>query len=254
MKATFLGTGTSQGVPVIGCHCKVCESTNPKDKRLRTAFYIEDESTAIVIDAGPDFRQQMLRERIEKLDAIFITHEHNDHVIGLDEVRPFNFMQEMDMPVFATAKVCHELKQRFHYVFNENNYPGAPKIKLSVIEKDKAASIKNLYVIPIEVIHGSLPVLGFRIGKLTYITDAKIISNNEKEKIYGTEILILNALRHESHHSHLNLGEALSLITDINPGKAYLTHISHQMGLSTQVAKTLPKNVYLAYDGLTIEV
>ena len=215
---------------------------------------VESEQTSIVVDAGPDFRQQMLRNTPKQLDAIIITHEHNDHVIGMDDVRPFNFIQRKDMPVYATPKVQEELRKRFAYVFAENPYPGAPMIKLCDISKESAFEINDLKIQPIEVIHGKLPVLGFRFGNFTYLTDVKTIADEELEKVKGTHYLVLNALHHKPHYSHLNLEEALALAEKIGAEKTYLTHCSHRMGLYTEVMKTLPEGVELAYDGLVVEV
>ncbi len=252
MQITILGTGTSQGVPVIGCPCEVCQSSNPKDKRLRCAIHVADKDTAIVVDAGPDFRQQMLREGIVDLDAIVITHEHNDHIIGLDDVRPFNFRQRKKMALYATEIVQDSIKERFSYAFEENPYPGAPGYNLHTISKETPFSIGTLNLQPIEVLHGKLPVLGFRFGDFTYITDAKTITQEELEKVKGTKILVLNALHQKPHYSHLNLDEALQLIDQIKPDKTYLTHVSHRMGLYDKVNKKLPQNVELAYDGLRL--
>ena len=214
---------------------------------------VQTEETTIVVDAGPDFRQQMLRNTPSQLDAIVITHEHNDHIIGLDDVRPFNFRQRKDMPVFATSQVQAELKKRFEYVFATNPYPGAPMVKLEDISKNDSFQIGDIHIQPIEVIHGKLPVLGFRFGEFTYLTDVKTIAEEELEKVYGTKYLVLNALHHSPHFTHLNVEEALALIEKIKPEQAYLTHASHRMGLYETVSKTLPENVILAYDGLQLE-
>lgn len=254
IKVTLLGTGTSQGVPVIGCECEVCTSVNTRDKRLRTSVLVSSLTHNIVIDTGPDFRQQMLREQVKSLSGILITHEHNDHVIGLDDVRPFNFRQKMAMPIHATKRVLSELKVRFPYVFEKNPYPGAPSIDLMEIQNDESFRVGGIPFLPIQVMHGRLPVLGFRIGDLTYITDAKTIAPEELEKIKGSRILVLNALHHQEHHSHLNLEQAIELITQINPQQAYLTHISHKMGLAAQLNHSLPQNISLAYDTQQFEV
>ncbi|MCB0631932.1 MAG: MBL fold metallo-hydrolase [Lewinella sp.] len=249
---TFLGTGTSQGVPVIGCTCEVCRSDDPHDKRLRTSILISSESTNIVIDCGPDFRQQMLRENVDHLEAVVLTHEHNDHIIGMDDVRPFNFQKREDMPVYASDRVAKELHTRFAYVFAENPYPGAPMLKLHHISRATGFTIHDLELTPIEVQHGSIPVLGFRIGPFTYITDMKNISDQEKEKVKGSRYLVVNALHHQEHHSHLNLREALAFIREIAPERALLTHMSHRMGIHQEVNRTLPAGVELAYDGLIL--
>lgn len=232
----------------------MCLSTDAKDKRLRVAALIQANDQNIVIDCGPDFRQQMLRYNVRSLDAIVLTHEHNDHIIGLDDVRPFNFMNWKDMPVYCTPQVGAELRLRFAYIFSQNPYPGAPMIKIKEISKDQTFCLNELLFQPIEVMHGKLPVLGFRVGDFTYLTDVKSISEVEFQKIIGTKILVLSALRHKSHHSHLSLTEALDIIEKIAPERAFLTHISHRMGLHAAISKKLPANVALAYDGLQIEV
>ncbi len=253
LKITFLGTGTSQGVPVIACSCKVCSSAHAFDKRLRTAVMVENDNTRIVIDCGPDFRQQMLREKVTHLDAVVLTHEHKDHIAGLDDVRAFNYFQHTHMEVYATHRVQQAVKREYAYVFSNEKYPGTPLIHLNEIALE-SFSIKDLRLIPIEVIHYKLPVLGFRIGDFSYITDAKTISSSEKKKLMGSKILVLNALRQESHISHLTLSEALELIEELQPQKAYLTHISHQLGLHQEVSDFLPQNVFLAYDGLQLKL
>lgn len=252
MKGIFLGTGTSQGIPVIGCKCDVCTSKNVKDNRLRTSFFIESESSAIVIDTGPDFRQQMLNNKIGKLDAVVFTHEHKDHVAGMDDIRAFNFLQRKDMDVYASARVQEALHREFPYVFEKDKYPGVPMVKLHEI-KDDPFQISDLTLIPINVSHYIMPVKGFRVNKLTYITDAKEIAPHELEKVKGSEVLILNALRKSEHISHFNLEEALDLIKQIAPKRAFLTHISHLMGKHDDVNLELPDNVEIAYDGLEIE-
>ena len=253
MKVTFLGTGTSQGIPVIGCPCGVCQSTDSKDKRLRTSILLSIGDVNIVVDCGPDFRQQMLRVGVSHLEAVLITHEHNDHVIGLDDVRPFNFSSGTNMPIYATKEVQQQLKARFSYVFSSNPYPGAPQLELHTIYKDKDFWVKKVKVQPIEVLHGRLPVLGFRFGDFAYITDAKTIGTDALKKLKGLDTLVLNALHHERHHSHLHLAEALEWIEKIAPRRAFLTHISHRMGRHEVVSKDLPADVAIAYDGLVLD-
>lgn len=252
MKGIFLGTGTSQGIPVIACKCDVCLSTNKKDDRLRTSFFVQSDLNSVVIDTGPDFRQQMLNNSIEKLDAVVFTHEHKDHVAGMDDIRAFNFIQKKDMDVYASENVEKALHREFPYVFEENKYPGVPLVKLHRIE-DAVFGIGDINFLPINVKHFRMPVKGYRIGNLSYITDAKEIEANEFEKIRGSEVLILNALRKTEHISHFNLEEALAIIEEIKPKRAYLTHISHLMGLHDEVMKELPSNIEIAYDGLEIE-
>lgn len=253
IRFTFLGTGTSQGIPVIGCRCKVCTSTDIKDQRLRTAALVSIGDINIAIDTGPDFRMQMLRAGVETLEAVLITHEHNDHIAGLDDVRPFNFSQGKDMPVYTLPRVAAALRSRFQYIFDDNPYPGAPQIALYPIEAGTLLHIGEIPVLPLAVQHGEMPILGFRIGGLAYITDAKYLSKATIESIQEVPVLILNALHHRSHHSHMDLQEALQAITLIRPGKVFLTHISHHMGLHEEVNRTLPEGVSLAYDGLKLE-
>jgi phosphoribosyl 1,2-cyclic phosphate phosphodiesterase len=251
---TFLGTGTSQGIPVIGCTCNVCTSSDPRDKRLRTSAMVSMDKKNIVIDTGPDFRQQILRAGVDDMEAILFTHGHNDHTAGLDDVRPINFLHKKRMPLYATPSVQKELKTRFAYAFGDEPYPGAPQLEFVSISKDKIIEIGDFRIQPIEVSHGvGNTVLGFRFNDLVYITDCKSIENEEFEKLKGCKILILNALHHSPHHSHLNLEEALAIIEKIQPEKAYLTHLSHNMGRMKDVIKTLPKGVSLAYDRLRIE-
>ena len=253
MEIRFLGTGTSQGIPVIGCSCSVCTSDDPRDARLRCAVLLKINEQNLVIDIGPDFRQQMLRANVDHLEAILLTHEHNDHVVGLDDVRPFNFFSGEDMPIYARLSVQKDLKRRFSYVFSDTPYPGAPSVILRNIDIDKNIKIGETTIIPIEALHGKLPVFGFRIGNFTYLTDIKTMSDAEIEKVKGTELLVINALHHKEHHSHLNLSQALAFIEKIKPTRAYLTHLSHKMGLHHAVEKTLPSNVFIAYDNLEID-
>ena len=252
MTVTFLGTGTSQGVPVIGSDHPVCLSTNAKDKRLRVSILLHWDDYNYVIDCGPDFRQQMLRENCKKLDGILITHEHSDHTAGIDDIRPFYFRQGK-IPFYASEKVFKALHQRFAYIFEtENKYPGAPNIEEIEIDKDRPFTLSGKEVIPVEALHNKLPVLGFKIDGFTYLTDVKTMASEEIEKIKNCEVLVVNALREEPHQSHFNLDEALSFINDVNPKKAYLTHISHLLGFHDVVSEQLPENVYLAYDNLKI--
>jgi phosphoribosyl 1,2-cyclic phosphate phosphodiesterase len=251
LKITFLGTGTSQGVPLIACKCEVCTSTNVKDKRLRSSIMVETSTTTIVIDTGPDFRQQMLREQVEQLDAVVFTHEHKDHIAGLDDVRAFNFINGKHIEVYATSRVQAAIKREFAYIFAEDKYPGIPLINLNEIDL-APFQIKDIKLIPIEVMHYKMPVLGFRIADFTYITDAKSISEKEKEKMKGSKVLVLNALRREEHISHFTFQEAIDLAQELNVEQAYFTHISHQLGLYEQVSEELPSNIFLAYDGLKL--
>ncbi|WKN43962.1 MBL fold metallo-hydrolase [Tunicatimonas pelagia] len=253
MKVTFLGTGTSQGVPVIGCSCEVCTSVDFRDKRLRTSVHIEVNGKSIIIDSGPDFRQQVLANRIRQLDALVFTHEHKDHTAGMDDVRSFNFLQQRSMPVYAHPRVQESLKREFSYVFAEKKYPGVPQIDLHSIglAPFQAAGVT---LQPVEVMHYKLPVLGFRVHDFTYITDAKTIAEEEKEKIRGSKVLVLNALQKQPHISHFTLDEALAMVEELQPKQAYFTHLSHRMGTHRNVEKELPGNVQIAYDGLTITV
>jgi len=254
LEITILGSGTSQGVPMIACSCEVCQSVNPKDKRLRSSILISHSGQNFVIDSGPDFRQQMLRENVQSLEAIIFTHEHKDHIAGMDDVRAFNYKQQRDMPVFCTEDVEKAIRNEFHYVFAENSYPGIPKIALNRISKDNSFEVSGLSFIPIEVMHYKMPVLGFRIGDFAYITDAKTVSDVEKKKLDGVKVLIVNALRREEHISHFNLQEALEFIASINPEQAYLTHISHLFGRHDDILDDLPPNVSVVYDGMKIVV
>ncbi|MEO1253719.1 MAG: MBL fold metallo-hydrolase [Bacteroidota bacterium] len=253
MKIIFLGTGTSQGIPVIGCKCEVCTSIDYRDNRLRSSIYVELDGIHIVVDTGPDFRQQMLRERINKLDAVLFTHAHKDHVAGLDDIRSYNFLQKKDMPVFATEFVLSRLKQEFSYIFDGNNYPGIPRVQTIPII-NASFEVFDRSVIPIEVMHHKLPVFGFRFQDFTYITDANYISEEEKEKIKGSKVIVLNALQKHEHISHFNLDEALALMEEFKPEKGYLTHIGHYMGLHQEVSKELPDNIEIAWDGLQLEI
>lgn len=253
MKLTFLGTGTSQGIPIIACKCPVCLSTDKRDKRLRTSVLLEVDGQNMVIDSGPDFRYQMLRADVGKLDAILFTHEHKDHTAGLDDVRAFNWVNKKAVDIYAEARVQASLKQEFAYVFAEFRYPGIPQLNLWTVE-NKAFDINGTEVIPIRAKHFKLPVYGYRIDDLAYITDANYISEEEKEKLQGLKVLVLNALRKEKHLSHFTLSEALALIEELKPEVAYLTHFSHQLGFHEEISKELPENVFMAYDGLKIDI
>ncbi|MFY9150878.1 MAG: MBL fold metallo-hydrolase [Prolixibacteraceae bacterium] len=253
MKLTFLGTGTSQGVPVVACQCPVCLSNDPKDKRLRASVMIETESQCLVIDAGPDFRQQMLTHQVRHLNGILLTHEHVDHIFGLDDIRAFNWTQKMPTDIYAEERVQIAIKRIFDYVFATFRYPGIPQMHLHLIE-NKPFSIGDLEIIPIRGFHYKLPVFGFRFGKIAYVTDVNRLEETEMDKLLGLDVLVINALRKEEHISHYNLSQALDLIAAVKPGNAYLTHLSHQMGFYEEVQKELPEHVFLAYDGLEIRV
>lgn len=252
MKVTFLGTGTSQGVPVIGCECEVCSSVDFQDKRLRSSIHVEIDGVSLVVDTGPDFRQQILQNRIKRLDAVLFTHAHKDHTAGMDDIRSFNFLQRMDMPIYGEAHVLEQLKREFAYVFAEVKYPGVPQVQTVAIDKEPF-EIKGVPIIPIRVMHHKLPVLGFRFGDFTYITDANHIPDEDKELIKGSRVLVLNALQKTEHISHFTLDEALDVIDELKPETAYLTHISHRLGLHREVSKELPDGIKLAWDGLMID-
>lgn len=238
---------------MIACSCEVCRSSNPKDKRLRCSIMVETQGKTFVIDSGPDFRYQMLREGVNRLDALILTHEHKDHVAGMDDIRAFNFFMGKEGRVFATSRVQEALKREFIYCFNGDNYPGIPKISLHTIE-NRPFEIDGVKIVPVEVYHYKLPVFGFIFDKFCYITDAKTIKKEEKMKLYGLDALVLNALRKTDHVSHFTLAEALSLIAELKPKKAYLTHLSHQLGSHDEVQSELPENVFLAHDGLILSL
>ena len=252
-KITFLGTGTSQGIPIIGSRHPVCLSQNLKDKRLRSSVLVQWKNYNYIIDCGPDFRQQMLKNNCRHIDGIMFTHEHADHTSGLDDIRPY-FFRQGDIPIYGTQRVVENLNHRFGYILNsQNKYPGAPTVKVQIISKNNNFSIGNQIVTPVEVMHNSLSVMGYRIGGFSYLTDVKYINADQMEKVKNSEVLVLNALRIEPHPTHLNLEEALSLVEELKPKKAYFTHISHLLGFHDEVSKKLPKNVHLAYDNLQIK-
>lgn len=251
MTITFLGTGTSQGVPFIGCDCPVCTSENPCDKRLRCSVWIDTPEASIVIDAGPDFRYQMLRANVRRLDAILLTHSHKDHIAGLDDVRAYNYHQHKPMEVFATEETQQALRREFAYVFDNKTYPGVPQINLHTIH-NHPFSVSGITVVPIFMRHYKMEVLGFRIGPFTYITDANYIAPEELEKCKGSSVLVLNALRLEKHISHFSLEEAREIARQVGAPQTYFTHMSHQIGLHDEVEAQLPDNMHLAYDGLRL--
>ena len=254
LSVIFLGTGTSQGIPIIGSKHPVCLSEDPKDKRLRVSVLLSWDDHTYVIDCGPDFRQQMLRHSVNKIDGILYTHEHSDHTAGLDDIRPY-FFKQGDIPIYAHKRVIKSLKKRFGYILNEKDkYPGAPSVNINEVKNNVPFGIGDKEVIPINVQHNRLQVFGYRVGDFTYLTDVKSIEEEEIEKLKGTEVLVVNALRIEPHHSHFNLEEALDFVKKVNPKKAYFTHISHLLGLHEEVEKGLPDNVHLAFDNLIITV
>ena len=250
-KVTFLGTGTSQGIPMIACACAVCQSSDEKDKRLRVSIHVEIGGKSFIIDTGPDFRQQVLRAGIKRLDAVLYTHEHKDHTAGMDDVRGFNFHQQSTIPLYARAQVIEQLKREFAYAFGENKYPGVPEIDVYEID-GTPFTVQGIDIQPIFVKHYYLDVLGFRFGNFAYVTDANSIEDGEKDKLRDLDVLVINALRKTTHVSHFTLAEALDLIAELKPKQAYITHISHQMGFHQEVQKELPPHVSLAYDGLVL--
>ncbi len=253
MKVTFLGTGTSQGIPIIGNTHPVCLSDDVKDKRLRSSVMLEWDSYRYIIDCGPDFRQQLLREKVDSINGIIFTHEHADHTAGMDDIRPFTHKMG-DVPLFVPERITDNLQQRFYYIFTRvNRYPGAPSASIEIVH-NKPFKLATKEVIPIEFMHGNIPIFGYRIDDFAYLTDFKSISATEKEKLQGLDVLVVSALRIEPHPTHLNLEEALAFIKKVQPNKAYLTHISHKLGFHAEVEKQLPENVFLAFDGLQIEV
>lgn len=254
MRVTFLGTGTSQGVPVIACTCAVCTSTDKKNNRLRTSVLIETDDKTIVVDSGPDFRYQLLREKVKDLDAVLFTHEHKDHIAGLDDIRPFNYLLHKVIDVYATERVQNALKREFYYIFADTKYHGLPQINLHTVVNGEDFQIGKSTITPIEVMHHLLPITGYRIGDFTYITDAKTITSAGVEKIRGTKVLVINALQKEAHISHFTLNEAIHFAQLVGAEMTYLTHISHNLGLHEEVEQELPANIRLAYDGLKIDL
>lgn len=253
INVTFLGTGTSSGIPMIACDCEVCHSADKKDKRLRVSVLIKSGDYTFTIDIGPDFREQMLREKVTKLDAALVTHAHKDHVGGLDEVRAFNFKSGAVFPLYAETTAANTIFTQYDYIFREADYPGIPKIKMNIIH-EKPFELFGLDIIPIRVMHYQLPVLGFRINDFTYITDANFIAPDELEKAKGSKVLVINALRKESHISHFTLAEAIAIATEVGAETTYFIHMSHQLGKHEEIAQTLPPGIFLAYDGLQISV
>lgn len=254
MKVTFLGTGTSQGIPIIGSDHPVCLSNDPRDKRLRVSVLVTWDNYTYVIDCGPDFRQQMLTNGVRKIDGVLFTHEHADHTAGLDDIRPF-FFRQGDIPIYAHNRVIEQLKVRFNYIFaTENRYPGAPAVKEIPVYNDKPFLLGDLHVMPVNLMHNTLQVFGYRFDKFAYLTDVKTVPVEEMKKLNDLDVLVVNALRIEPHHSHFNLEEALEFVKKVKPKRAYFTHISHLLGFHEEVQKELPEGVYLAYDNLTIEI
>jgi len=253
MKITVLGTGTSQGVPVIACNCEVCRSLNKKDKRLRCSILVEAEGTTLLVDAGPDFRQQMLTCNVTNLDAVLLTHEHADHIFGLDDIRSFNWVRKSPMDIYCEKRVAENLQMTFKYAFAEIKYPGTPQMELLPIDGNKFM-VRGIEVTPVRLFHHKLPVYGFRFGKFAYLTDFNRIEPDELDKLKGVEVLIICALRKNSHISHLNLAEALSLAGQIAPRRTFLTHMSHEMGFHDDLMKILPEGVQPAFDGMVIEM
>lgn len=248
---TFLGTGTSSGVPMVACDCGVCKSNDAKDQRLRSSILVQSSKTSFVVDTTPDFRYQMLREQVKKLDAVLYTHPHKDHIAGLDDVKAFTFVSGNAMEIFANELTQEALKREFYYIFTDKKYPGIPQVNINTIDLTPF-SIGDIPVIPILVWHLNMPVLGFRFGDFTYITDANRMEETEKEKVKGSKTLVINALRHKKHLSHFTLDEAINLVQELNVPHAYFTHISHQLGKHQQINSELPNGVELAYDGMRL--
>jgi len=251
LRITFLGTGTSGGVPMIACECPVCHSNDTKDKRLRSSIMVESATTRLVVDSGPDFRYQMLRQQVKKLDAVVFTHPHKDHMAGLDDIRAFNYFSKLHMDIYADALTEEALRRDFYYAFSDTKYPGIPELNLNTITEEPFY-VGDIPVTPIQVWHHRMPVLGFRFGSFTYITDANRIEPDQQEKIKGSKIIVLNALRKQNHLSHFTLEQALLLIDQLEIPAGYLTHISHQLGKHAEVEAELPPHIHLSYDGLVL--
>jgi phosphoribosyl 1,2-cyclic phosphate phosphodiesterase len=253
LKITFLGTGTSSGVPMIGCDCEVCTSTDKKDKRLRSSILVQSAKTTLVVDTGPDFRYQMLREKVKHLDAVVFTHPHKDHMAGLDDIRAYNYLIKRPMDVYADSLTEEALRRDFYYAFSDTKYPGIPELNLNTINMEPFV-VGDIPITPVLVWHLKMPVMGFRFGKFTYITDANQIEDREKDKIRGSEVIVLNALRRQKHISHFNLDEAVAMVQELKVPLAYFTHISHQLGKHAEVEAELPEGIHLAYDGLVLDL
>lgn len=253
MRVRLLGTGTSQGIPIIGCHCPVCTSTDERDRRLRTSALVEVDGVNILIDAGPDLRQQLLRCGVTRLDALLLTHEHKDHTGGIDDVRPINFLMKTPLNIYGQPRVMKAIRNDYSYAFGPDQYPGVPQLVLNPLQPEPF-EVKGVEVIPVKVRHMTLPIFGYRIRNFGYITDASFISETEKKKLRGVKVLVINALRREQHYSHFNLEQALAIIDELKPERAYLTHVSHRLGKYVDVSQELPQNVYLGIDNQLIEV
>jgi phosphoribosyl 1,2-cyclic phosphate phosphodiesterase len=252
VKITLLGTGTSQGIPTIGCECEACLSNDKRDDRLRTGILVQSKGINVIVDTGPDLRQQMLKVGIKHINGVLYTHEHNDHVAGLDDIRPFNFIQKSNIPFYGLSRVLNDIENRFAYVFSKNPYPGAPQATLHTIETGNTFFIDKLEITPVEVMHGTLPILGYRFGDFAFITDASFINETSKNLLKGVKVLVLSALHKEKHHSHFSLSEAVAVIQEMKIEKAFLTHISHRMGITSDWEKELPANIFPAFDGMEI--
>lgn len=255
MKITFLGTGTSQGVPVIGCHCQVCKSGDNRDKRLRSSVLVSVEPYNILIDAGPDFRQQMLSNQVDQLHAILLTHEHNDHIIGMDDIRPYNFRQKYDMPIYGLERVLNDVKSKFTYVFHDAPYPGAPRLLLNEVKAGLSFSILDkIEIKTLSIMHGTLPILGYRLGNFAYVTDASEIAEETLLKLQNLDVLVINSLQFRKHYSHFTYSEAVAMAQQINAKTTYFTHMSHEMGTHSDLLNICPENIFPAYDGLVVDV